>query len=136
MKKIKKSQALYIERPNTQYQCKDCVYFRMFMNAPRCALFKQHEIIKEIGTCGLWQPKSEVLLSTPWFVTSSKIESGYEENKEGFSCKRCEEFTENDCKKIDKNSPGDSKGTISKDGCCNFWDKDDERGNMKTEEFK
>lgn len=114
-----KPQAGYIEKPNTQYQCKDCHFW---MNK-LCALYGEKIPIEEDGTCILWVQK-EGDGDKDFVGTTTKKETGYEENADGFSCKRCEYFQKpNGCKKVD--------GRISPDGCCNHWEKNTKANSYK-----
>ena len=110
-KKIDKAVVVYLERKGTNYTCRDCVFY----DQKRCKLYGPNVSVKAWGGCNLWvQSKAKDI---PMIGGVSKGESGYMENKEGFSCKRCEEFLSEQkaCKKI--------AGAISKDGCCNRWEK-------------
>lgn len=70
----------------------------------------------------------------PWIGTLTKEELGYAENKQGFSCKRCSHFAfpEEECERVDKDSPGDSPGEIEENGCCGSWSPDKKRAKMTT----
>jgi len=120
--KIPKSVVLYIHKKETSYKCKDCIFARDFAN--KCALYGSSVPIKPYGTCGLWVRKKGNF-EVPFSGGYNKINTGYEENQDGFSCARCAEFLPdaNDCKKIDKDSPGDDPGQILAGGCCNRWEK-------------
>ncbi len=108
--KIDKDDALYLERKNTDYECKDCIFYK----EKKCALYGESIEIQPFGSCNYWmQSKGEN--EKDWLNTTTKKESGYEENKDGYSCKRCEYFGNNKCEKV--------KGVISPDGCCDFWEK-------------
>ena len=120
--KIPKDVVLYIHKRNTLYRCRDCVFAKSQAN--RCAWFGASIAIKPIGTCGTWaQKKGNVEI--PFFGGYSKEELGYVEEPEGYSCAHCEEFLpdEKDCKKVDKDSPGDDPGEIVGGACCNRWEK-------------
>lgn len=116
-KKWPKQAALYIYRPGTEYQCKDCYFYMQ----KKCALYGDRVSIEPYGTCGLWV-ELPAHSASQWIGGLTKEETGYAENKAGFSCKRCEYFGNMDCSKVDKNSPGDTQGKISPDGCCNRWE--------------
>lgn len=115
--KIPKAVALYINKGG-RYTCDECVFYK----ERKCALYGPSIIIQPYGGCNLWVKGSA---NIPWIGGVTKVETGYMENKEGFSCKRCEEFIaeKKGCEKINKNSPGDDRGMISPDGCCNRWEK-------------
>lgn len=95
----------------------------------RCTIHGPDDIIKPYGSCGLFV-KGYSMPGHP-MGNVTKRESGYEENRPGFSCKRCEYFhgDEKKCEKIDHNSFGDDPGIIHPDACCNAWDSE-EKNNM------
>jgi hypothetical protein len=112
-KKWPKQAALYIEKKGTDYQCEDCHFYKNGL----CTLF--NDKVESYGTCGLWvfktgKPDTDIV------GTVTKAEAGYEEHKEGFSCKRCEYFDSgnNSCEQVE--------GRISPDGCCNRWELNDD----------
>lgn len=130
---IKKEAVLYVFRPETQYTCNKCVFAKD--KSTKCALFGPTESIKSYGGCNYWIHSSQQD-QISWIGTITKVESGYMENEQGFSCKRCEYFLpNNDCQKVDKNSEGDTPGIISPNGCCGNWDADDTRAKMTTEQL-
>lgn len=117
---IKKERAGYVYEPGSDYTCGECAFFEGGL----CMLYEEPgNKVKEHGSCILWQPDVKGVKS-PEFGTTTKRETGYEENEEGFSCKRCEYFLSDkkDCKKVDKNSEGATPGQIRSGACCNFWD--------------
>src|SRR6185312_15508657 len=110
IEKLNKSDALYIERKNTDYECKDCVFYK----EKKCALYGQNVNIEPYGSCNYFMMGN--VKEKDWLNTTTKAESGYEENVAGYSCKRCEYFDgKSKCEKV--------KGVISRDGCCDFWEK-------------
>jgi hypothetical protein len=123
--KMDKSAVLYLHRTGTEYQCKDCVLFQPAVE--RCWIHSDVAVIKPYGTCGLFVKgkPNRLFERTDQLGAVSKLESGYVEHKEGYSCKRCEYFlsTALDCQKVDKNSPGDDTGKIHPDACCNKWEE-------------
>lgn len=128
MSKIQKQAVLYIHKAATQYTCGDCVFFK----AKKCALYGPRVEIQAFGSCGFFIQRQNTV-SIPWIGGMTKNESGYTENESGFSCKRCEEFIlSGDCKKVDKDSPGNDPGEISKNACCNRWSPDEKRAPMST----
>lgn len=133
MKKFSKQSVLYVFRPETQYQCKDCPMAKM--GSTLCALYGPGETINTFGTCGLWTHKDPDSVDVPMLGVVTKIESGYLENKVGFSCKRCEHFEIGTCSRIDENSEGDTPGIIHPNACCNKWEADKIRGSMTTEQL-
>lgn len=120
--KIPKSAVLYIHKKNTNYKCKDCVFQKNHAN--NCAIYGPGVSIKPIGGCGEFILKKGNF-EPPYIGGYTKENTGYLENPEGFSCGRCEEFLPegNDCKKVDKDSPGDDPGAILSGSCCNRWEK-------------
>lgn len=125
--KIPKSAVLYMHKQDTQYRCRDCVFAKA--NANKCAVYGPSVPIRPIGSCGMFiKRKGNAEIGFIGGVT--KEETGYVENQEGFSCKRCDEFLpdENDCKKVDKDSPGDDPGNIESGACCNRWEKIKDNG--------
>jgi hypothetical protein len=133
--KISKEQAGYQYRPEVEYRCVECVMRKKADAGLRCAWFGPTVPVKDYGTCIYFAHGT--VADIPYLGLFTKEELGYEENKEGFSCKRCEEFSyaRNDCKKVDRNSPGDTPGTISPNACCDFWERDRKRGGMTKPEL-
>lgn len=131
--KFPKESVLYMYRPETQYRCDECVFAKE--DSTKCAVFGAGESIKPYGSCGYFlhmNPDSKKAKEIPYLGLATKIESGYDENKTGFSCKRCEYFLvgKNDCKKVRKDSEGDTPGTIDPNACCNRFEADKKRGSM------
>jgi len=118
--KIDKAVVLYIHVEGVNYKCIECAFWKN----KKCALYGPSVAIKEYGGCNLWLEKKDER-ELPWIGSLTKKETGYMENEDGFSCKRCDEFipSENNCKKVNRMSEGDDSGKISKDGCCNRWEK-------------
>jgi len=128
--KISKEVVCYVSRPETEYTCDSCIYYK----EKKCALYGPTIEIKPYGGCNLYIHGEPGKIEIPWIGLVTKLETGYMENKQGFSCKRCEEFIpeSNGCEKINKYSPGDDAGMINPNACCNRWEKDPKRGNMNT----
>jgi hypothetical protein len=120
--KIPKSAVLYIHKKDTNYKCKDCIFAKDQGN--KCAIYGSSVAIKPYGTCGEWI-KKKGNVEIPYIGGYTKENTGYVENPEGFTCGRCDEFLPeaNDCKKVDKDSPGDDPGSILSGACCNRWEK-------------
>ncbi len=140
MKKLEKSAAGYLYRPETRYVCGQCVFYKPLPGGKYgCAFFGPGETISLTkGSCDYFShghPSKDD--DIPWLGIWTKLELGYFENPHGFSCKRCEEFIvgENDCKKVDKDSKGDTPGTISPNGCCSNWERDPVRGKLPDEQL-
>src|SRR5207302_804154 len=106
---VKKEAVLYIFRPETQYTCDKCVFAKN--KSTKCAILGPNEDIKPFGACGFWIHSTQEQ-NIPWIGTVTKLEVGYEENQQGFSCKRCEYFLTDQkaCEKVDKDSEGDTPG--------------------------
>lgn len=137
--KFPKEAVLYSYRPETNYTCGECVFAKD--KATKCALYGPGENIKPEGSCGLWlhaDPDSPLAEKVPYLGLITKVESGYTENKNGFTCGRCEYFLpkQQGCKKVRKDSDGDTPGIISADACCNRWEADDERGPMTDKQLE
>lgn len=129
----------------TQYQCRDCPMW--IGDVERCTIHGPEDVIKPFGTCGYFvrgQPVSSEGHEPMGGVTP--LQSGYEENAVGFSCKRCAAYVamvlENGtladsggCQIVDYDSPGDDPGKIHPDACCAAWTKDPEVGELPTDEF-
>lgn len=136
--KIPKEAVIYTFRPETQYTCDKCVFAKE--KAVKCAVLGAAEEIKPYGSCGFWihiDPNQPNAPQIPWLGTVTKQEAGYDENKTGFSCKRCEYFVvgKNDCLVVDKDSEGDTPNEIHPNSCCNRFEADKKRAKMKTEEL-
>lgn len=136
MSKSPKEAVLYILRPETQYTCDKCIYYKDG-DPPRCALLGPTEGIKAYGSCGLWVHGDAAKLNIPWIGLVTKLEVGYAENPQGFSCKRCEYFDAQAraCQKVRRDSPGDTPGEIHPNACCNRWEADNKKASMTTEQL-
>ena len=119
--KFDKSFVLYLLRKGSNYTCSECYFYK----EKKCALYGQSVNISPLGGCNLWQKGNGNEVN--WINSTTKEESGYVESKEGFTCARCEYFIEdkNDCKKVNKNSKGDTPNKIIGEACCNGWEADD-----------
>lgn len=134
-----KEAALYVYRPETNYRCDECVFSKV--KSTKCALYGPLEDIKPEGSCGMWMhmdPGSELADKIPYLGLVTKLETGYTENKTGFSCKRCEYFSpsKQDCAKVRKDSPGDTLGIIDANACCDRWSPDSERAKMTDKQLQ
>lgn len=124
--KLSKASVLYLHRIGTHYQCKDCPMF--LASTERCWIHDSSAVIKSYGTCGFFvkgrKPSGLDLEPMGWV---SKLESGYEEHPEGTSCARCEYFSAEkaDCKKVDRDSPGDDSHKIDPGACCNNFEAEE-----------
>lgn len=131
--KIDKAVVGYIYKPGQNYTCSNCLY----QNGQYCKLYSRSEKISLTeGSCNLFmlgRENSEI----PTIAKTTKVETGYMENNQGFSCKRCEEFDSKaqSCHKINKNSVGNTPGIISPDACCNHWKSDPIRSKLTDKEL-
>lgn len=134
MAKIPKEAVLYVFRPETQYTCDKCIFYKQSYQHPsQCSIFGPAADIKPHGSCGFWihRDPQDGGREMPWIGLVTKEQSGYVENATGFSCKRCEYYsTGMDCEKVDKNSEGDTPGIIHPNACCNRWEPDSIRSKM------
>jgi hypothetical protein len=137
--KISKAEAGYQYHPDIQYRCSDCVMMKPAKKGSACCWFGPSvPISPETGSCNYFaHAHPEQKPDVPWLSLFTKEQLGYLENAQGFSCKRCEEFIfpRHECKKVDRNSEGDTPGEISPDGCCDFWQADRRRAKMTNEEL-
>ncbi len=133
--KIPKEAVLYVFRPETQYTCDKCIFLK---KENKCAQFGPATDIKPFGSCGFWVHRDprDMPKEMPWIGLVTKEQAGYDENKNGFSCKRCEYYENGmDCKKVDKNSEGDTVGIIHPNACCNRWEADKVRSELSTDKL-
>lgn len=136
--KIKKEAVLYAFNPETQYTCGQC--FNRQPGTKVCSLFGAGDPINpDTGSCGFYvhEDTEKSGIASPPVGVISKLQAGYAENSKGFSCKRCEYFLmgQNDCKKVDKESPGLTPAIIHPNACCNNWEADAKRAGMTTEDL-
>jgi hypothetical protein len=136
-KGIDKEAVLYIYRKGTNITCGQCV----FVENGKCKIFVKSDdtISPSAGSCGFFIHGNSNP-DIPVIGSITKVEAGYMENKTGFQCKRCEEFLieERACKKVNKDSKGDTPRMIHPDACCNRWEADKIRAkldNIKLDEF-
>lgn len=136
-RKIQKEVVLYAFNPETQYTCGQCV--NRIPNTNTCALFGSHDPINpDKGSCGFYvhEDGEKSGIYNPILGNIGKLQAGYFENENGFSCKRCEYFISgNNCKLIDKNSEGLTPNEIHPNACCNAWQPDKIRSKMKTSDL-
>lgn len=130
---LSKSQAGFECKPDTEYTCSDCIALKPLKKGFGCALYGPAERVspKQGGCTKFCHGANDQL---PWLGIYTKLNTGYEEQPHGFSCKRCEYFgvSKADCLRVDKDSPGDSPGRIDSTTCCNVWEADAKRGQMAT----
>jgi hypothetical protein len=119
--KIDKSLVLYLFRDGCKYTCEECYFYK----EKKCALYGAEVEIKPYGGCNLWQRADGTEVN--WINSTTKEETGYIENKGGFTCGKCEYFIadKQGCEKVNKNSKGDTPNKIVVGACCNGWEAKD-----------
>lgn len=129
--KIPKEAVLYVFKPETNYTCGKCIFL---WKGSTCAVYSGKASADE-GGCGVYIHGEPGKIEPFGLLTKEQV--GYTENKNGFSCKRCEYFLvgKMDCRKVDRTSEGDTPGIIHPNACCNRWERDKERGSKTDEEF-
>ena len=140
MSKISKSEALYTFHPDSEYVCGSCIFVKELKQGAGCAfLGPALQVSESAGGCNAFAHghPGDNMFDVPWFSLFTPVQLGYEENKPGFSCKRCKhvDIFREDCDEVDRDSEGDTPGIISGDGCCNLWSPDKVRGHMTREEI-
>jgi hypothetical protein len=142
VKKLSKSEAGYVYRPETEYLCGQCTFAKPIGTAKPsatreyeagCALFGPDQTISpQHGSCNNFLHGEPAKFDIPWLALATPVEFGYLENGPGFTCSRCEHYSidKGDCEKVDKDSEGDTPGEINLRGCCNLWEKDAQRGSL------
>ena len=122
-----------IDCPGSEFHCEGCSFIS---EKGKCTNYvKKDENVDSDGGCIEWKDLKNGRIEGNHDRT--RVQTGYERNKAGFGCRRCEYLIvgAEDCKKVDKDSPGDAPGKITITTCCNIWDKDHKRGNMTTPEL-
>ena len=137
MDKCSKSEAGYVAQPDSNFLCGECTFRKGTHDAGRCAYFAPDVPISYTeGSCNFWKFGHETV---PWLKPYyTKQIAGYAESRHGFGCKRCKEaiVEHNDCRKVDKDSPGFTPGIISAaKGCCSLWEKDPARGHLTSQQL-
>jgi len=134
---VSKARACYQFHPDTEYTCKSCVMLKnLGRNGHGCAYFGPSDPVSaDSGGCNYFAHGAG--FNIPWLNLFTKEELGYMENRQGFSCKRCEyiDLQGHACEKVDAKSAGDTPGEIHPGGCCNFWDADPKRAKMPTDKL-
>lgn len=80
------------------------------------------------ASCNLWDLKT---ISSKGSGNKTKEDTGYVDNRVGYSCGRCKYFSADvdRCKEVSEfGTP--NPGTISPRACCSNWEKDPVRGDM------
>jgi hypothetical protein len=147
MTKISKAAVGYTFHPDVEYPCSTCVFIKPIGTAvfkpdrefaAGCSFFgPQDPISPTKGGCIYYTHGDSTKFDIPWLSLFTKEQLGYEENRNGFGCKRCEyaDLPASDCQKVDKDSPGDTPGEIHFGACCGAWERDKVRGKMTTPEI-
>src|SRR5580658_1438809 len=132
---IEKSQASYLHSPDIQYQCRDCPSW--IEGESQCVLHGPNDVLLRIDSCNYFVREMPGLFGQTPLALLTKEESGATRNAEGFSCKRCEEWDQENwsCSKVDKDTTGADPGMIHPDACCNLWKPDPIRSQMPTDAF-
>ena len=139
---ISKGAAGYQFHSDVDYTCGSCVFAKATGPDGKesgCALMAPTERINpDRGGSTMYAHFDPSRPATiPWIPVFTKGEIAYEENRNGFGCRRCRHFNarKNDCDEVDKDSPGDTPGEIHPYACCNVWDADRVRGQMTNAEL-
>lgn len=133
MDKLDKDDAGYQFKPNTQYECGDCVHYLDQMR--KCILISDAENVLPFDSCTYFAKGMPGQLGSQRLYCISSVEADYSRSNFGFSCKRCEHFSPEkwDCEAVNKDSEGDTPGMIHPDACCNLQEPDPVRGQLPTE---
>lgn len=117
--KSSKQAVLYLHVLNTDYRCRDCVLF--IAPSQRCAIHGQADVIRANGYCGFFAKGRPVASGMRPGGNVTKAQSGYGEDPNGTTCRRCVFFSkkQHDCLKVDKDTEGDDPGEINPAACCN-----------------
>ncbi len=120
---ISKPEAGYV-LTNTNVLCGDCVFLR---EKNKCCYFGPSvSVSADKGSCNRWKggAADTVPFLEPFW---NKPELAYLENSAGFGCRRCEEF------KVGQVACKTVAGNIAPYACCDFWEKDSQRGALSNE---
>lgn len=132
MEKLNKATVLYVFNPPTHYFCSECA----FISKGLCTNYVSSDAaVKPYGSCNDWRTAEHGNIKGT--EDRTKAETGYAENKAGFSCKRCGEYVADTkrCKEVDEKE-GLTPEIIHPNACCNNWQKSSLRGDWTDEEFK
>lgn len=131
--KLPKALALYVFNPPSKYTCAECA----FVNADgKCTNYiRAEENVKSYGSCNDWRTLTKGRIAGNHDRTREA--TGYMENREGFSCGRCEEFVADTkrCRKIDEKE-GLTPGLIHPRACCNRWEADPIRAKLPEDKLR
>jgi len=126
--KITKTAGCYLEIAGSSYTCQQCAFFRPKAD---CLLFPPNEKVNgPSGGCNYWVPQPTKAVVVPEIRTLNKSTLGYSENLHGFTCGRCLHFSPRRrmCERV--------SGSIAAGGCCNLWQRDQQRGSLTDAELK
>lgn len=131
--KIEKAIVLYVFDPPTRYSCSECAFIT---STGECSDYvKADRDVKAYGSCNNWRSLVEGRIAGNHDHTREA--TGYAENREGFSCKRCDEFIADTrrCQKVDE-AGGLTPGIIHPNACCNRWEPSPTKRNLTDAEFR
>jgi hypothetical protein len=126
---VNKQAAGYLRLPGTQYGCGDCILYGD--EERECMIVISPNPVLVNDGCNYFLKGSTPVENR--LAVYSPQEVGFARSNYGFSCKRCEHFSDWDCDQVDRTSSGDDEGIIHPDACCNLWEADSIRGNLPTE---
>lgn len=127
MEKYSKSTVLYVFNPPSKYTCEECTYIN---STGDCTQYTKADAdVKPYGSCNIWSPGAKGHVKANGDHTRQA--TGYTENRQGFSCARCEEFVADTkrCKKVNE-AEGLTPGIIHPRACCNRWEADPIRAKL------
>ena len=131
--KITKATVLYVFNPPAKYECQECAFYN---STGECTYYIPAEAkVKPYGSCNAWTygAKGHIKGNSD----HTREATGYTENREGFSCGRCEEFVADTkrCRKVDEKE-GLTPGTIQPRSCCNRWSPDPIRAKLSEDKLR
>lgn len=112
--KLPQDVAVYVETdPEGNYWCKDCMMFIPDRN--ECTAVEG--FISPKGSSAFWMKGKKATVDQINPHRFSQMNSLYEVQPNGFSCKRCRHFLEKEgaCIRV--------QGKIKPNGCCNGWEE-------------
>ena len=132
MDKLPKALVLYVFDPPSGYTCSECAFVSTTGKCTDYAGFD--EKVSPHGSCNDWRTLRNGRIEGNHDRTREA--TGYVENYQGFSCKRCEEFVADTrrCLKVDEKG-GLTPGEINPNACCNRWEPGARR-TISDSEFK
>lgn len=116
--KATKSEAGYLYIPGIDYRCDDC--WKFLRKPLQCAEFSKEDLVRAEGYCkyfGYGDPPHGLRPQGSY----TPEQALYGELDDGTLCRNCEHFSgKDDCRRVKKDSPGDTPGIIHPDGCCDL----------------